>query len=122
MSEPTDTHARAEPTADVGTDERRAWVRHACQLEAQCQPLSARQGEARWEATVRDVSAGGIGLVLGRSFQPGAVLTVEVPGAGGEPRQLFARVRHARRQADGRWLVGCEFPTKLGEAEVRELL
>jgi hypothetical protein len=56
---------------------------------------------------VKDVSAGGIGVLVGRRFTPGAVLAVELPAAPGGPRLLLGRVIHATPDAGGGWHVGC---------------
>jgi hypothetical protein len=45
---------------------------------------------------VRDISSEGIGLLLGRRFEPGAMLSIELTDAHVErPRLLLARVVHA---------------------------
>jgi PilZ domain len=57
---------------------------------------------------VKDISAGGIGVLVGRRFTPGAVLAVELPAtARAAPRLLLARVIHATPEAGGGWHVGC---------------
>jgi hypothetical protein len=74
---------------------------------------------------VRDVSAGGIGLLLRHRFRPGAFLTVEVQGPAGACRPLAVRVVHATpvNPGDGLcWLVGCILLEPLGEEELRALL
>jgi hypothetical protein len=71
---------------------------------------------------VKDVSAGGIGLLLGRQFQPGAVLAVELPAtARAAPRLLLARVIHATPEAGGGWHVGCGLVYPFREDELAAL-
>ena len=104
--------------------ECRVRPRHACDLEASCQPVAARSdNDLHWPATIRDISTGGVGLVLKRRFEPGAGLAIELPAAGDCSEQtLLARVRHATRLPDGRWLLGCAFISELSDDEVQALL
>src|SRR5690242_3786694 len=57
--------------------ERRASVRYRSGITGSCQTLSVLR-EAAWEATVRDISSGGIGLLLERRFEPGVLLALEL--------------------------------------------
>src|SRR5262249_48166684 len=91
--------------------ECRVRPRHSCDLEASCQPAAARSDDdLHWPGTIRDISTAGVGLVLKRRFEPGAGVAIELPASGDCPEQtLLARVRHATRLPDGRWLLGCAF-------------
>lgn len=103
--------------------ERRASVRFESNARGTCQTLSVRQ-ESTWEATVRNISSQGIGILLGRRFEPGALLTIELTTST-EDRQrlLLARVTHATFQPDDqKWLIGCILLSPLGEDEIQELL
>jgi hypothetical protein len=104
--------------------ECRVRERHPCDLEASCQPVAARNdNDLHWPGAIRDISTGGVGLVLGRRFEPGAGLAIELPASSDRPEEtLLARVRHATRQPDGRWLHGCTFISELSEDEVERLL
>ncbi len=104
--------------------ECRVRPRHACDLKASCQPVAARShDDLHWAGTIRDISTAGIGLVLKRRFEPGAGLAIEVPPAeDGVEQTLLARVRHATRMPDGRWLLGCAFISELSDDELRTLL
>ncbi|HZY83896.1 MAG TPA: PilZ domain-containing protein [Gemmataceae bacterium] len=99
--------------------ERRASARHFCRLEGSCRALPEGRGES-WAATVRDISADGVGLLLRRRFEPGVLLAVEL-AVGREARSLLARVVHATAHAGG-WLVGCRFLSPLDEDELRAIL
>jgi hypothetical protein len=105
--------------------ERRAWVRYGVDLDATCHPPGDRK-EVGWPGQVRDVSAGGIGLVMRHCFRPGTPLLVEVHGETGECcRVLPVRVVHATPINPGAgavWLVGCAFLDSLSEYELRLLL
>jgi hypothetical protein len=103
-------------------EDRRAWVRYQADAETVCQPYSAGEDDLWWQARVRDVSAGGVGLLLSRRFEPGAILTIDLwAGAGDGSRSLLGRVRHATRHGT-EWLVGCEFLWTLGDDELHALL
>jgi hypothetical protein len=107
------------PGADL-----RVWERHACGVQSSCHPLAARgSSDCCWPGKVRDVSAGGIGLVLSRRFEPGAGLVVELPNIPGQPSEtLLARVVHATPVANGYWALGCAFVRELTEHELQSLL
>src|ERR1043165_2571735 len=61
--------------------ECRVRERRPCGLKTSCQPIAARgDKDVMWPATIRDISVASIGLVLGRRFEPGAGLAIEVPG------------------------------------------
>ena len=101
--------------------ERRASVRYRSSRKGSCQTLSAHR-ESCWEATVRDISPEGIGLLLPRRFEPGAVLSIELIDAREEqPRLLLARVVHATARPEGGWLVGCELVSPLSDEEAQTL-
>jgi hypothetical protein len=100
--------------------ERRASARHLCDFESSCRALLSGHAST-WPATTRDISAGGLGLLLPRRFEPGVLLAVEV-AVGREARSLLVRVVHATPQAGGGWLVGCRFLTPLDESELRAIL
>jgi hypothetical protein len=90
-------------------------------VRVQCQPAAARSDKDQtWQGTIRDMSQGGLGLLLPRRFEPGTVLFVELPGS--ERRPLLVRVAHAVRLPRGTWLLGCAFSSKLSEGELRRWL
>jgi CheY-like chemotaxis protein len=87
--------------------ERRASARHPCHTRAYCQPGPGTLEGLWWQGTLVDVSAGGVRLVLGRRFTPGAIVTVALPSTPHEPGcTLRARVVHAAG-AGGSWIAGC---------------
>jgi hypothetical protein len=120
MSQPT---ARAEGRGPLEprAAERRATVRYPSTLLTSLKPLGGGKN-ASWEAEIRDVSAGGLGLIVRRRFERGTLLAIEPAGPGAEaPALLLAQVVHATSQPHGRWLVGCKLVRELSEAEVRAL-
>lgn len=71
---------------------------------------------------MRDISTSGIGLLLGRRFEPGALLSIEVMDRSeGQMRLLLARVAHATARPGGGWLVGCALVNPLTDEEVAAL-
>ena len=115
-----------EPGADdepaAVESERRTAVRFGCGLEAMCRPLQGQGGD-EWQARVRNLSAGGIGLLLSRRFELGALLLVEMSaGAAGATRTLVARVIYVVPHADEGWSIGCRLAQGLNPEEMRELL
>jgi serine/threonine protein kinase len=101
--------------------ERRAARRYPTALGAACGPVQG--GEVSWAAEVQDVSLTGIRLGLGRRFEPGTVLRLEVRGGEpGEAASWLVHVRWVREWAAGQWGLGCLFSRELSEAELSTLL
>ena len=79
-------------------------------------------GGPTWVATIRNISATGVALVLADRLKPGAVLVVQLQGAQHRlSRPLPVRVLHLQAQPDG-WLHGCAFLRPVREDDLRELL
>jgi len=103
--------------------ERRTQVRHTTRLKTVCRLLRATE-PGPWTATVRNVSAQGIGLISNRPFKLGTLLTMQLPSNNGKPvaPQVF-RVTHARPQPGNQWWVlGGVFLTKLSGEELQALV
>src|SRR5438105_10792782 len=102
----------------------RVWERVTCDVELICQPIAARAGRAPgWPARVRDISSGGVGLVVSRRFEPGAGLAIEVPGTASSPSlTLLARVVRATAVSGDQWVLGCSFPSPLSDEELEGML
>jgi hypothetical protein len=105
--------------------ERRAWVRMSRDDKVSCQPMPAPpadDSETAWLGTVRDVSPGGIAVILNRRFERGTILIVEVsekPKGVSESRAV--RVCHATPENE-RWIIGCAFAWPLSQEELRRFL
>ncbi len=98
--------------------ERRSSERQPCGLETSC--LRPTDGEHSWDARVIDISATGVGLLLGRRFEPGTLLSFRLEGRSeGQSYNAVARVVHATRQAEGGWLLGCVLLDALDESQLR---
>ena len=120
-----DTPAVAPPTPSAQATrqeaERRVSVRHVSAQEAVSRPLDA-QDTLSWGAQVRDVSLGGIALIVCYPFKPGSYLAIEIQGVPTAARPLLARVIHAEDQSDGTWAVGCEFLKQLTPSDMAVLV
>lgn len=116
MSEPQ-PRVSGEPSAGVCSD-RRAYVRLASDLSATC-TASGRAGEPGWAARVRDISRGGVGLILEHRFRPGTRLTLQLRARSGELLYTVnGRVAHATailESGNPCWLLGCAFDRPLSE-------
>jgi hypothetical protein len=100
--------------------ECRVYERKTCAVPTSCQPAAAR--EMRWEATICDVSQGGVRLLLRRRFERGSGLAVELPGKDGERYIVFAKVMQVQQEEDGNWALGCKFLSELSEDELQRLV
>jgi hypothetical protein len=106
--------------APAAQGERRVWVRYPCELETTCRPANdvAPQG---FQVRVQDISRGGIHLLVNRRFEPGALLSVDLPGAGdGSGCTALAYVVRVSARPGGDWAVGCTFATELGDEDLGE--
>lgn len=120
MTQPTSARPAARAPDEPPT-ERRVSVRYQAQLKGSCQTLSAQRGTA-WQATIRDISQDGIGLLLARRFEPGSTLSIELTDAAGEQAHLLlGRVAHATARPEGGWVIGCALLNPLSEEEIHAL-
>jgi PilZ domain len=98
-------------------ENRRAWVRHLCDVQTSCQPNSG--AEMNWPVRIRDVSCGGIKLVAHQPFATGTILNIQLgTGNDGVTRMALAEVLHANEQHDGTWALGCRFTKELTEQDM----
>jgi hypothetical protein len=84
-------------------------------------PAPESRDDIGWGAVVRNLCAGGLGLLLCYPFKPGTLLAISLQTSRLR-RTLFAHVTNATERADGRWLLGCEFTSRLSEQELATLL
>jgi hypothetical protein len=132
-------------------ENQREHVRHLC-ADGLTMCLAVRLSYGGHRVLVRDISAGGLGLLMARPLEVGTVIAVELSGGPGEEGcSRLARVAHARLHAtpadapwlprphavmaflrwffgapgprqEPSWFVGCRFDVPLTEEEVRRLL
>jgi len=106
-------------TSAVATgEERRVWVRFPADLETSFIPAGS-PGSSRFSARVRNISLGGINLLGDRPFQPGELLTVELPGATRRKPLPRTGLRGALRGGGPRRMVaGCTFSRELNDEDL----
>ncbi len=103
------------------SSERRGNARLPCGQAAFCR-TDPPQDYIFWTARARDISTGGIRLVLSHRFEPGTVLAVELLNAKQSiGREIAARVVYATAVGGSGWIIGCEFANRLSEAELAAL-
>ncbi|GIW80662.1 MAG: hypothetical protein KatS3mg105_2469 [Gemmatales bacterium] len=101
--------------------ERRVTVRFPTERDSFCQTIGDET--CSWIGKLSDISAGGLGVVLNRRFEPGTVLLLDVQVRNGRDyKTLLARVVRTQPFSDGLWTIGCVFARTLTDSEVRELL
>ena len=82
-------------------------------------PSIAESGLA---VAAKDISQGGIRLVVSRRFEPRTILNIEIEGEVEEaPTSLMARVVHVAAES-GSWNLGCRFARELSDKELEALL
>jgi hypothetical protein len=96
--------------------ERRTAIRYRAENSSLL--LAVVQNERHRPATLHDISCEGIGVLVERPLEAGAVIRVEIHSQVQHCWYLKkARVVHAHR-APGGWLAGMAFLIKLDEADV----
>jgi hypothetical protein len=116
---PDSDPGQADPDSDSTTPpppalERRAFVRHFCDIGALVDS---------WPARIENLSQGGLKVVIARRFEVGSILKVEVPVGGEEAySMLLARVVRAIPEPTGGWGLGCAFLQAISEEELEALL
>jgi len=102
-------------------DERRTWARFPCSIVTTCQ-LANDPGAERVPAEVQNISRGGASLVVGQAFEPGILLSLELPnaveGAASRVTVLACVVRTDARD-DGKWFLGCTFAAELSDEDLQ---
>jgi len=99
-------------------DERRVWVRYPSKAQAVVKSIN-NGVDTRFSARVRNVSRGGLSLVASRQFEPGELLSIELPGTTDvESDTVLACIIHVHASADQQWVLGCTFSEELDEEEL----
>lgn len=106
----------AEPESN---DERRVWLRYAANLNIRCEEVNG-DADATVPAQIDDISRGGIKVISRQRFEPGTVLSVELPAARGQtPLAVLACVVRAKPHGEREWAMGCRFSGELNEEHLQ---
>jgi eukaryotic-like serine/threonine-protein kinase len=121
----------SRPESEHG-DDRRASVRYAVGVGSSCKintsvfdsdPRDQSDTTAVWPLVVRDVSTGGVGILLARRCEPGTELLIELmTESNQQTRSLPVRVVRVRRDTLGHWIHGCEFLSPLDPPSLSAVL
>lgn len=121
MSDPTALASSLETA--IEQIERRSFVRHVTELETVCRLSAHSQSGGLWPVQVCNVSAGGVNLLLGRRFEPGSLLVLELPaGNDGDRSTQLARVVWVAADEWGCWRLGCVFLRELDQDVFKSVL
>lgn len=102
------------PTAmlDPLEGERRTLARYHFLLDARCHTIAGAKDMA--PARICDISARGLGLLMGQRYEPGSLLSLELPDTPQSiPSTLLVRVANVRERKGVGWIHGCAFASHL---------
>jgi hypothetical protein len=103
---------------DTGEEERRIWVRHPSSAQTVVQQTGNGM-DPRLSARVRNVSRGGINLVIGQPLKAGDMLSIDLPGGTPESASaVLACVVHVRPEGKEEWALGCTFSEELSDDDL----
>lgn len=115
-------------SVQIGAKEnRRAWVRFPMKVGT-CGAVDVgvhtqSGAEEMWPLVVQDLSAGGMGLLLARRFEPGTTLSIELNVEPNSPPHRFpVRVQRVQQDRAGHWIHGCAFVSPLTDTGLLEVL
>jgi hypothetical protein len=98
-------------------DDRRAWARYPSSAEVTVQGAGEETGASQI-AQVRDVSRGGIKLIVRNVYTVGDMVRIDLPGAPEVRDSILACVIQVRMESDDTWAVGCVFCEELTDDEL----
>ncbi|MBY0527508.1 MAG: PilZ domain-containing protein [Gemmataceae bacterium] len=120
MSEQPD-RLSAEESEKSGI-ERRASTRYPCNLATSCRLAASVKGTA-YTARVRNISAGGVSLVLNHEFVSGELVALDLRSTTRNfARTLQVRVIYCIEHPSGDWILGGAFVEPLADDEVKAFL
>jgi 3-deoxy-D-arabino-heptulosonate 7-phosphate (DAHP) synthase class II len=111
-----------DPAESEGGIERRASTRYPCNLATSCRLGATVKGDSH-PARVRNISAGGISLVLSQPALSGDLVAVDLRSMTRNfARTLQVRVIYCIEHPSGDYILGGAFVNPLTEDEVKAFL
>src|SRR5207253_1414767 len=102
--------------------DQRAWMRFPVQVGARYQKVSDPDSE-HLPAEVLNISASGIGLLVGQPIDTGTLLSLELqPPSGKQARTTLACVVHVTKHGADQFALGCNFLCELKEEDLLALV
>jgi len=81
---------------------------------------AAGEEESGVYAVICDISRGGVQMIAPRRFEPGTVLSVELPSSKEQtPLAVLACVIRAHPHGESEWTMGCRFSSELDEEQLQ---
>ncbi len=100
-----------------GADQRR-WVRFPCRAPAFFQLLRSFDAHS-WPAMVVNISASGLGIVVGQPIEVGTLLRIDVAAPEAKtPLRVVGCVVRYNYLSGKEWLLGCNFLRQLSDKEL----
>ena len=119
LAEPTLIQLPEPPERPSGAD-RRGCVRYYYRSGPRVRYLVRASFRGGW-AVLQDISASGVGLLLGHRPEPGTVILLQLSGpTPGMTHTRLARVVRTEPRGPN-WLAGCQFTPPLSEADLAAL-
>ena len=99
-------------------EERRLWVRYPAQISTTVSPTTNNES-LRILSHIRDISRGGVNLVVDHAFERGEHISIELPLQGKEQKQtVLACIVHVAEEKPGEWRLGCVFAQELTDDDL----
>jgi c-di-GMP-binding flagellar brake protein YcgR len=110
---------RAGADALNGTQEdRRAFDRYPAKAEINLH-LANSSDPTRYKAKLRNISRGGINVLVGREFDPGQLLSVELPAADKQSTfTVLVCIIHVAPAGEKEWSIGGTFARELSDEDL----
>jgi c-di-GMP-binding flagellar brake protein YcgR len=99
-------------------EDRRQSDRYPTQEKTSVRPANSSDTK-RYPAQVRNISLGGINLLVGKAFDPGQLLSIELPTADRKSTfSVLLCVVHISQVGDEQWSLGGTFARELSEEDL----
>jgi hypothetical protein len=112
-------HGSRDSSRRSNPGEHRASPRFPSQVRTYCQSIKG-EDELLWSVRIEELSAQGVKIISHRRFEPGTILRIGLIHEKAGP--LMARAVHVAPTPEGAWAIGCSFPKKLRDDELRAWL